>query len=41
MSESVRDAIDGLPDIELCAPCEVELKGLQGSHNLYPVKVAH
>ncbi len=40
ISESVRAAIDGLPDIELCAPVEVELKGLQGSHNLYPVKVS-
>jgi len=40
VSESVRDAIDGLPDIELCAPREVELKGLQGSHNLYTVKVS-
>jgi adenylate cyclase len=39
VSESVCDAIDGLPDIELCTPREVELKGLQGSHNLYPVKV--
>ncbi len=41
VSESVRDAIDGLPDIELCAPREVELKGLQGSHNLYPIKVSN
>lgn len=41
VSESVRDAIDGLPDIELCAPMEVELKGLQGSHNLYSVKLPH
>jgi class 3 adenylate cyclase len=40
VSESVRAAIDGLPDIELCAPVEVELKGLQGSHNLYPVKMS-
>jgi adenylate cyclase len=40
VSEPVRDAIDGLPDIELCAPREVELKGLQGSHNLYPVKLS-
>src|SRR5271170_7869404 len=39
VSESVRDAIDGLPDVELCAPIEVELKGLQGSHSLYSVKV--
>ena len=41
VSESVRDAIDGLPDIELCEPCEVELKGFQGWHSLYPVKVPH
>jgi adenylate cyclase len=40
VSESVRDAIDGLPDIELCTPREVELKGLLGSHHLYPVKVS-
>lgn len=40
VSESVRDAIDGLPDIELCTPRVVELKGLQGSHNLYAVKVS-
>ncbi len=41
VSESVRDAVDGLPDIELCAPREVELKGLLGCHNLYPVKLPH
>lgn len=40
VSEPVRDAVDGTPDIELCAPYEVELKGLQGTHNLYPVKVS-
>ncbi|MGB9226262.1 adenylate/guanylate cyclase domain-containing protein [Mycobacterium sp.] len=40
VSESVREAIDGLPDIELCTPREVELKGLQGTHHLYPVKVS-
>jgi class 3 adenylate cyclase len=40
VSESVRDAIDGLPDIELCTPREVELKGLQGRHNLYAVKMS-
>jgi adenylate cyclase len=39
ISESVRDAIDGLADIELCEPCEVELKGFQAWHSLYPVKV--
>jgi adenylate cyclase len=40
VSEAVRDAIDGRPDIELCPPREVELKGLQGTHNLYAVKVS-
>jgi adenylate cyclase len=40
VSESVREAIDGLPNIELCTPREVELRGLQGSHNLYAVKVS-
>jgi len=40
VSEPVRDAIDGRPGIELCTPREVELKGLQGTHNLYPVKVS-
>ena len=39
ISESVRDAIDGLADIELCEPCEVELKGFQAWQSLYPVKV--
>lgn len=40
ISESVRDAINDLPDFELSAPVEAELKGLQGSHNLYAVKVS-
>jgi class 3 adenylate cyclase len=40
VSEAVRDAVDGRPDIELCPPREVELKGLQGTHNLYAVKVS-
>ena len=35
----VRDAIDGVPEIELCTPREVELKGLRGSHMVYPVKL--
>jgi adenylate cyclase len=39
VSESVRDAIGGLPDIELCASREVELKGFQGWHNLFRIKV--
>ncbi len=40
VSESVRDAVDGRPDIELCPPRKVELKGLQGTYNLYAVKVS-
>ncbi|CDO86211.1 cyclase [Mycobacterium triplex] len=40
VSEQVRDAINGAPDIELCAPYEAELKGLPGTYHLYPVKVA-
>ncbi|OBA58377.1 cyclase [Mycobacterium sp. 1100029.7] len=40
VSEAVREAIAGAADIELSEPYEVELKGLQGTHNLYPVKVA-
>ena len=39
VSESVRDAIERMPDIQLCAPREVELKGLRGSHKVYPVKM--
>ena len=39
VSESVRDAIDDVPDIELCTPREAELKGFEGSYQLYPVKV--
>jgi adenylate cyclase len=39
ISESVRDAIDGQADVELCAPREAELKGFQGSYHLYPVKL--
>jgi adenylate cyclase len=40
VSESVRDALDGRPDIELCPPREIVLKGLQGTYNLYAVKVS-
>jgi adenylate cyclase len=40
VSDSVREAIDGVPDIELCTPREAELKGFQGSYDLYPVKVS-
>jgi adenylate cyclase len=39
VSESVRDAVDDVPDIELCTPREAELKGFEGSYQLYPVKV--
>jgi len=40
VSESVRDAVDGRSDIKLCPPRAVELKGLQGAHNVYAVKVS-
>jgi adenylate cyclase len=39
VSDSVRDALEGVPDIQLCTPREVELKGLRGTHKVYPVKV--
>jgi class 3 adenylate cyclase len=39
VSDSVRDAIEGVPDIQLGTPRDVELKGLLGSHKLYPVKL--
>jgi hypothetical protein len=38
LTDSVRDAIGIVPDIQLCTPREVELKGLLGSHNLYSVR---
>jgi adenylate cyclase len=37
VSEPVRDAIGELHGIEVGDPREVELKGLRGTHNLYPV----
>jgi adenylate cyclase len=37
VSEPVRDAIGELDGIEVGDPREVELKGLRGTHNLYPV----
>ncbi|HEX7827261.1 MAG TPA: adenylate/guanylate cyclase domain-containing protein [Mycobacterium sp.] len=37
VSEPVRDAVVGLTAIELGAPREVELKGLQGTHTVYAV----
>jgi adenylate cyclase len=39
VSDSVRDAIEEAPDIQLGTPREVELKGLLGSHKVYPVKL--
>jgi adenylate cyclase len=38
VSEALREAVGGA-DIGLCAPREAELKGLQGTHRLYAVKV--
>jgi hypothetical protein len=40
VSESVREAIEKAPDIELGIPREVELKGIRGTHALYPVAFA-
>ncbi|CDP87435.1 MULTISPECIES: adenylate/guanylate cyclase domain-containing protein [Mycolicibacterium] len=37
VSEPVADAVKHLDDLELGAPREVELKGLPGTHRLYPV----
>ena len=39
VSEAVREAVDGAAGIDLCAPYEAELKGLQGMHQLYAVKI--
>lgn len=39
VSDAIRQAISGAIDIVLGAPREVELKGLRGSHQLYPVVV--
>jgi class 3 adenylate cyclase len=39
VSEAVREAVDGAPNIDLSEPREAELKGLQGTHQLYAVKV--
>jgi len=39
VSEAVRDAIDGVPNIDLSEPRAAELKGLQGTHQLYAVTV--
>ncbi|OBK53075.1 adenylate/guanylate cyclase domain-containing protein [Mycobacterium kubicae] len=37
VSEPVREAVDGAPDMTLGPPREVELKGLRGIHRIYPV----
>ena len=39
VSEAVREAVAGVPNIDLSEPREAELKGLQGTHQLYAVKV--
>jgi class 3 adenylate cyclase len=39
VSDSVREAVDGVPDIDFGTPREAELKGFQGSYNLYPVLI--
>ncbi len=39
VSEPVREAVEGLPDIRLGALRQVELKGFRGSHALYPVEL--
>lgn len=39
VSETVRQAIGNAEDIELGAPREVELKGMKGSHQLFPVEL--
>jgi class 3 adenylate cyclase len=39
VSEAVREAVEGVPNIELSEPRAAELKGLQGIHQLYAVKV--
>lgn len=40
VSEPVRDAVDEAYDISLGTPREVALKGMSGSHQLYPVELA-
>jgi adenylate cyclase len=39
ISDAVREVVDGVAGIALCAPREAELKGLQGIHQLYAVKI--
>lgn len=38
ITEPVRDAVEGRPDIALDPPREVDLKGLRGSHDVFPVR---
>jgi adenylate cyclase len=40
VSETVRDAVEGVSGIELCDPREAELKGFSGPYHLYPVNCA-
>jgi adenylate cyclase len=39
ISDAVREAVDGAAGIDVCAPYDAELKGLQGTHSLYAVKI--
>ena len=39
VSDSVREAVDGVLDIDFGTPREAELKGFQGSYNLHPVLI--
>lgn len=39
VSDAVREAVAGSAGFDLCPPRETELKGLQGIHRLYTVKV--
>ena len=39
VSDAVRESVEGAAGIALCAPREAELKGLQGTHRLYVVKI--
>lgn len=39
VSDAVREAVDGAAGIDLYAPRDAELKGLQGIHRLYAVKI--
>ncbi|MGZ5397080.1 MAG: adenylate/guanylate cyclase domain-containing protein [Mycobacterium sp.] len=39
VSDSIRDALEGAPDVQLHNPREVDLKGLVGTHKVYPVEL--